>query len=146
MTWIHQLRLKFRGFCDHIYTVSSKFTEPGLVAANLVSSELSNLNELYSELHEQCLQDQALLLPVLLTHGLLPLCHTALKKKAHTDNTEWTCITIQRSCYVFLWENILFISPPHGGERSGSIRPWGNCLGNWKQRLVQWPFSRWNVA
>lgn len=55
---------------------SSRIPSP---STYLVSGQLSDLDDLHSELHEQRLQDQALVLPVLLAHGLLPLGHAGLE-------------------------------------------------------------------
>lgn len=48
-------------------------------STDLVGGQLSDLDDLHSELHEQRFQDHALVLPVLLAHGLLPLRHTCLE-------------------------------------------------------------------
>lgn len=56
-------------------------------STDLVSSQVSDLDDLHSELHEQRLQDHTLVLPVLLAHGLLPLRHTFLENthRAHSE-------------------------------------------------------------
>lgn len=65
---------------------------------DLVSSQVSDLDDLHSELDEQSLQDHTLVLPVLLAHGLLPLCHTFLENTPEHTQGLLVCVMVLLSC------------------------------------------------
>lgn len=105
-------------------------------AAHLVSGQLSDLDDLHSELDEQSLQDQALLPPVLLAQSLVPLAgHTALQiTHTHRRHT-WArakegvcvCVCSNTERLLFLWENIDFTPPPPLAR--GELMLLSQCVG-----------------
>lgn len=82
------------GSVIHLWTRAPESPPPSRPPSTyLVSGQLSDLDDLHSELHEQRLQDQALVLPVLLAHGLLPLGHAGLED-AHRGCSWCTAILL----------------------------------------------------
>lgn len=108
---------------------------------DLVSGELSDLDDLHSELHEQRLQDHALLFPVLLAHGLLPLCHAALEN-THTQTThikpeaKSVYVLMQKASFSY---GKIFVSFPPLHREPGS---WGATTAFTACRIFVNPYLR----
>lgn len=103
------------------YKIEKATTFILLQMSHLVRSELPDLDDLNSELHEQSLQDHTLLPPVVLAHGLLALLHPGPETGFHRSHiSTQRCRRPSISIHLlFIWTQVsstnhyIYMSPLH---------------------------------